>query len=169
MVELLGSFHNTTAVRALVVAGLDEPDAVVREAALKQLQEYGHGSAKATYVPMLTDKKNKISTIRKALRALTYFPDPELAMTYIDALVSTIKEEKSTGGGTNAGFTQNGSGGFSTGSKKVVEIKTYKNSDARVLLIEVEPNADYGFDEQAWREHFARKLTTYQGNLRRDP
>ncbi|NND97290.1 MAG: HEAT repeat domain-containing protein [Pirellulaceae bacterium] len=168
-IKLLGQFRNSQSVRALVMAGIDEPDPVVREAALKQLQEYGSRSAIATYVPMLNPKKSSNNNVKKALRALTFFPDRELAMTYIDALVTTHTREVTSGGGTNAGFTDDGSGGFSTGSKKVVVTDTIRNDDAHRLLIEVEPGADYGFDQQAWREHFARQLTSYEGSLRRDP
>ena len=168
-VELLSQFRDANAHKALLSAGLDDSDAVVREAALEKMQGSGRGSAIASLVPMLNPKKNSIRNVRRALRALTYFPDRELAMTYIDALETTHSEKVPPGAGTNAGFTGDGSGSFSTGNKEVVITKSYRNDDAHTLLVLIEPNADYGFNKQAWRDHFAKQLTVYEGNLRRDP
>ena len=170
-VKLLGKFRSATSVKALTMVGFDDGDDVVREAALSELQGYGAESAVDFYLQKL--RSNRHSDVRHALRALEFFPDPELAMAYIEALVTEHKTEKAAGPGINAGFGGPTSGGgglgsFSTGSKKEV-IKVYKkNSTALSLLKQVEPPVDYGYDAQAWREHFASKLTTYRGDLRRD-
>jgi hypothetical protein len=166
-IDLLGRFRNGSAVKALVLAGIDEPDNVIREAALTKLQEYGSGSAVATYLPMLKSNDNAI--VNRAARALSWFPDPELALTYVDALVTKHKHEVLPGAGTQAGFSDDGSGAFSTGGKKQVIVTTEKNPPVLGLLNLVEPDANYGYDEVAWREHFAAKLTAYEGDLRRDP
>jgi hypothetical protein len=166
-VDLLGKFRNGPAVEALVLAGIDEPDNVIRELALTKLQEYGSGSAVATYLPMLKSNDNAI--INRAARALSWFPDPELAMTYVEALVSTHKREILPGAGTQAGFSNDGSGGFSTGGKKVVIETTKQNPAVLGLLNLIEPDVNYGYDEAAWRKFFADKLTAYEGDLRRDP
>jgi hypothetical protein len=168
-VKLLGSFRTPVAVRALVLAGLDERDSVVREKAIDELKKYGHRSASATYLPMLNSKENSIANMRRGLRGLTYFPDPELAMTYVDALVTTKMEKRPPGAGVSAGFDNTGGGSFSTGSDNKPIPRTYKNTDALTLLKMIEPEVDYGFNQQAWREHFANKLTAYRGDLRRDP
>lgn len=166
-VKLLGIFRTPTAVRTLVFTGINEPDPVVREAALTQLKTYGSDSAIATYVPM-TQSSNH-SKVRSGLRGLIYFPRPHLAMTYVDALVTTHMQVLPPTPGISTGFSDTGNSGFSTGSdNKPVPIPK-KNMDALTLLKMIEPDVDYGFNEQAWREHFARKLTTYQGDLRRDP
>lgn len=52
-VRLLSKFKNGPSVRALVLAGVDEPDPTIREMALTSLQAYGSGSAVASYLPML--------------------------------------------------------------------------------------------------------------------
>ncbi len=166
-VDLLGKFRNGLAVEALVLAGIDEPDNVIRELALTKLQEYGSSSAVATYSRMLKSNDNAI--INRAARALSWFPDPELAMTYVEALVSTHKHEILPGAGTQAGFSNDGSGGFSTGGKKVVIETTKQNPAVLGLLNLIEPDVNYGYDEVAWRKYFADKRTAYEGDLRRDP
>ena len=170
-VRMLGKFRNATSVKALTLVGFDDKDDVIREAALSELQGYGSESAVDYYLQKL--RSNSHSDVRRALRALEFFPNPELAIAYIQALVTEHRTEKAAGPGINAGFGGPTSGGggmgsFSTGSKKEVITVYKKNSTALSLLKHVEPGADYGYDEQAWREHFARKLTTYRGDLRRD-
>ena len=168
-VQLLGRFHNTTAVAALVATGIDEPNNIIREAALDQLQDYGRESAIATYLPMLDPAKAKNPTVKKALRALSYFPDRSLAMKYVDALVTTHLTQPAQGPGLSVGRSSNGGGGLAMGGNKKPIPRDYRNPMALTLLKEVEPGVDFGYDQQAWREHFAAQLTTYEGDLRRDP
>ncbi|QDT09613.1 HEAT repeat domain-containing protein [Planctomycetes bacterium K23_9] len=167
-VKLLGRFRNSVSVRSLVLAGIDEPDAVVREAALAELKKYGWDSAIATYVPMLAPK-NSSDNVRRALRGLTYFPQSHLAMTYVNALITTHMQVVPQGPGISTGFSDTGSSGFTTGSDNKPKPVRRKNTDALTLLKMIEPDVDYGFNQQAWREYFAAKLTAYRGNLRRDP
>jgi hypothetical protein len=166
-VSLLGGFRNAESVKALVLAGVDEPDATIREAALEQLTSYGAGSAVATYVPMLRADDNAV--VNRAARALSWFPDRELALTYVDALVTTHTKEIPASGQTSAGFTPDGGGGMQMGSKKVTISRDFKNPSVLGLLNLIEPDAHYGYDESAWRHHFASQLTAYDGDLRRDP
>lgn len=167
-VKLLGRFKTSRSVRALVKAGIDEPDSTVREAALKELQVFGATSAVATYLPMLKSKDNAL--INRAARALSWFPDPELAMTYTEALVTTHnKEIVQGGGGTQAGFSQDGGGSFSQGSKKIVIPIKKQNPAVLSLLTTIEPDQNFSYNEKAWRSYFASKLTSYDGDLRRDP
>ena len=171
-VNLLAKLRNAPSVYALTLAGLNDKDDVIREAALTELRKFGGASAVDYYRQKL--KSNNKRDVRDALRALEFFPNPELAMTYIDALITEHKTESGGGSGINAGFGGptsggGGAGSFSTGSKKVIIVEPMKNAAALSLLKTIEPGADYGYDKQAWREHFARKLTTYAGDLRRDP
>jgi hypothetical protein len=172
-VQLLGKFRNATSVQALTLVGLYDDDDVIRELALSELQQFGAASAVDYYCQKL--RSNSKREVKDALTALEYFPNPELKWAYIDALVTQHKTESSSGGGgISAGFGGSTSGGggagsFSTGSKKVVIVEAMKNAAALSLLKIVEPGVDYGYDQQAWREHFARKLTSYNGDLRRDP
>jgi hypothetical protein len=166
-INLLGRFQNSISVQALVVAGIDEQDATVREAALKQLLEYGSGSAVATYLPMLKSNDNKL--VNRAARALQWFPDPELALTYVDALVTTHTKQIAGGPGMQAGFDDQGGGGLAMGGKPKV-IKTPRTNPAVYTLVKlIEPDVDHGYDEKAWQLHFSNKRTRYSGDLRRDP
>jgi hypothetical protein len=163
-IRLLGKFRNSVSVRTLVQAGLVEEE-VIREAALDLLVEYGSGSAVATYLACLTKNDNQL--VNRAARALTWFPDPELAMNYVDALVTTHKTEQAPSSAINAGFGDGG-GGLQTGGKKKVFVQTQNNRDVLSLLQMIEPDVDYGYDEQRWREHFANKRSKFSGDLRRD-
>lgn len=166
-IDLLAKFRTRAAVEALVRTGIDEPDSVIREQALTKLQEYGRGSAIATYLPMLEAEDNAL--VNRAAQALSWFPDPELALTYVEALVTTHERKILPGAGTQAGFTNDGSGGFTTGGKEKV-IKYQKQNPAVLgLLNKIEPEVNHGYDQTAWRNHFASKLTGFDGDLRRDP
>ncbi|MFK8114157.1 MAG: HEAT repeat domain-containing protein [Rubripirellula sp.] len=167
-VRLLGSFRNSPSVQALVLAGIAENDETIREAALDSLVEYGSSSAVATYLPLLkppTDNK----TINRAARALTWFPDPELALTYVHALVTTHIEIGPPPAGMNAGFGDQGSSGMSQGGKPTRIERKLMNPAVLTLLKTVETEADYGYDERAWRQYFADKRSKFAGDLRRDP
>ncbi len=156
-VKLLGRFQNSISVQALVIAGIDEQDATVREAALEQLLEYGSGSAVATYLPMLKSNDNQL--VNRAARALSWFPDPELALTYVDALVTTHTKQIAGGPGMQAGFDDQGGGGLAMGGKPKV-IKTPRTNPAVYTLVKlIEPDVDHGYDEEAWQLHFANKRT----------
>ncbi len=164
-IKLLGQFRNSISVEALVKAGVAEDDEVIREAALDQLLEYGASSAVATYLPYL--KKNDNKLLNRAARALTWFPDPELALTYVEALVTTHKTEFAPGPGMQVGFGDGG-GGLQMGGKKQVQVETLRNPAVLTLLKSVEPDVDFGYDEKAWQNYFANKRTSFSGDLRRD-
>lgn len=166
-VKLLGRFKNSISVQALVKAGIEEQDATIREAALDELLEYGASSAVATYLPMLKANDNQL--VNRAARALTWFPDPELALTYVDALVTKHSKQIGGGPGMQAGFDDQGGGGMAMGGKPKV-IKIPRTNPAVYTLVKmVEPNADFGYDEKAWQSHFANLKNAYSGDLRRDP
>jgi len=165
-VRLLGKFRDSVSVQTLVKAGLIEDDEVIREAALKQLLEYGAGSAVATYLPYLKQNDNRL--VNRAARALLWFPDPELSLTYVDALVTSHKSEQAPSSAINAAFGD-GAGGLQTGGQKKVYIQKRNNSAVLALLRKIESEVDYGYDDQAWREHFASKRGSFSGDMRRDP
>ena len=165
-IKLLGKFRNSASTEALVRAGIEERDASIREAALDQLLQYGGSSAQATYLPMLKSNDNKL--VNRAARALSWFPDPELALTYVDALVTEHKTVTAPGPGINTSFSADGGGGLSTGGKPIEKIDLVRNPSVLSLLKSVEPDVDHGYDETAWRWHFANKRSSFSGDLRRD-
>ena len=85
-------------------------------------------SAVATYLSYL--KKNDNQLVNRAARALSYFPDPELALTYVDALVTEHKHTVASGGGTQAGFSPDRGGSFSTGNKSQTADTKYGTQSA---------------------------------------
>lgn len=166
-VRLLGRLRNGASVKALVEAGLNEPDELIREEALRQLTEYGASSAVATYVPLL--KSNSPAQVKAAARALSYFPDPELAFVYTNALVTQQKTKIQQGsGGTQAGFGNNGSAGLTQGAKVVEKTVSTRNPEVLRLVKMIAPEADYGYDESAWLRYFASLRNPPRSDLRRD-
>jgi hypothetical protein len=166
-IRLLGDFKNQTSVAALVQAGVVENDSVVREAALEQLQKFGRETAVAVYLKMLTSNNNL--EVSRAGRALSFFPDPELAFPLVDALVTEHETVTTVGGGTSVGFSSDGGGGMSQGSKQVKIVDRKNNNSVLATLKLIEPQVDFGFNESRWREYFASKLMAYDRDLRRDP
>jgi hypothetical protein len=61
-----------------------------------------------------------------------------------------------------------GGGGLSTGGSPKVVVERRNNPAALTLVKTIEPDADYGYDEQAWLLHFARERSSFSGDLRRD-
>ena len=84
--------------------------------------------------------------------------------------MTTHKQEIAPAGpAMQATFSNDGGGGLSTGSKPTVISKPMTNPAVLSLVKAIEPDADYGYDEQAWQQHFAGKRTAFSGDLRRDP
>ena len=117
-------------------------------------------------------KSNSNKTVNRAARALRWFPDPELALDYVNALVTEHSRIIAPGPGTQAGFGNgsNSSGGtFSQGSQKPKKIiDTLTNPAVLSLVKEIEPAVDFGYDEKAWKHYFAQKRSAFSGDLRRD-
>lgn len=166
-VRLLGRMRNGGTVAALVEMGLNEPDELIREESLRQLTEFGASSAVATYVPLL--RSSSPAQVDAAARALTFFIDPELAFIYVDALVTEQQSQVQVGsGGTDVGFGNTGASGMSQGSKILSKTTYVRHPAALQLVTTIAPGADYGYDEAAWRNHFAALRNPYRDDLRRD-
>lgn len=166
-VRLLGKLQNMDAVKALAETGVNEPDALIREEALRQLTEFGASSAVASYLPML--KSNSPAQVDAAARALSYFPNPELAFAYVNALVTEQKTRRQIGsGGTDASFGNNGVSGLSQGAQTVELSVPVRHPDILRLLQTIAPGANYGYDQNAWRRYFATLRNPPRSDLRRD-
>lgn len=165
-IERLSQFANRPALEALTKVGLNDSDSVVREKALEVLAKIAPSTAIATYTPMLKSNDNAI--VNRAANALAYFPDPELALTLVDALVTEHKKEIPADQSTTVGFGGNG-GGLSSGGKAKIVVTQLQNPPVLAVLRDIVPDADFGYDETQWRQYFARQLSSYQGDMRRDP
>ena len=168
-VKRLSALKTSTAVQALVKTGFEEPDTGIRTEALMQLQEYGARSAVATYLKILSSPKSTPLSVSAALRALNYFPDPELWKEYVDALVTTHQSVSAAGPGMQAGRSSSGGMGLGMGSNPEVRTDYQNNPGALSLLKQIAPDVDYRYDQAAWRNHFANQLMQAPSDLRRDP
>ncbi|MCM2373838.1 HEAT repeat domain-containing protein [Aporhodopirellula aestuarii] len=167
-VRLLGRLRTFGAVKALVEAGLNEPDELIRQEALRQLTEYGASSAVATYVPLLQSQSPE--QVKAAARALAYFPNPELAFAYTNALITEHKIKTQIGsGGTQAGFGNNGGAGLTQGAKIVEQTIPVRHPEVLQLVKMIAPKVDYGYNETEWRNYFAALRNPHRSDLRRDP
>lgn len=168
-VQMLGRFRTPVAVEALTRAGVFDSDAVVREEALRQLNDYGQPSAIATYLPML--RSNNPAEVKAAAVALDAFPpNPEMAMAYVNALITVQKTREQIGsGGTQAGFAGDGGMAFGQGSKIVERTTPFQHPEVLSLIRKIAPDVNYGFDEKAWQLYFAGQRNPSIGDLRRDP
>lgn len=167
--QKLADFRTPLAIKTLVEAGIYERDANLRDFALESLQKYGRPSAVATYLPIIRSEKKKPSEVQAALRALRYFPDPELWREYVDALVTTHTEVRAPGPGFQVGQDGSGAAGLSMGGNKPKVFKQQRqNSDALALLQEIAPDANFGYSKTRWRQYFVQRLNGSASQLRRD-
>ena len=165
--EKLAEFGNRSATEALVRAGIDDPDSVIQEKALEVLVAIAPSTAIANYLPMLKSNDNK--RVRRAANVLAYFPDPEIALSLVDALVTTHKQEIAANQSTNVGFGADGSGGMSTGGKAKVLVMKVDNPPVLATLRALVPDVDFGYDQTRWRQYFSSQLSNHAGQMRRDP
>jgi len=164
--EKLSRLANPPALEALAKVGLSDPDSVIREQALQVLRDKAPALAIANYLPLLRSSDN--AKVRNAAVALSYFPDPELAVPLIDALVTEHKKVIPANDRTNVGFNNAGGGGMSTGGKAQTIVTKVENLPVLTLLRQIEADVNYGYDQIRWRQHIAAKLSGYQGDMRRD-
>lgn len=166
-IQKLAQLANSPALEALVRVGLSESDSVVREKALETLGKVSPATAIANYLPMLRSNDNAV--VRRAAEALSYFPDPELALPLVDALITEHKTVIPADQSTKVGFGSGGSGGMSAGGKAKTLVRRMENPPVLNLLRELEKDVNFGYDQVLWRRYFAAKLSSYQGDMRRDP
>lgn len=164
--QKLAATANPTALEALAKVGLADPDSVIREQALEVLREKAPALAIANYLPLLRSSDN--AKVRNAAVALSYFPDPELAVPLIDALVTEHKIVIPANERTSVGFNNAGGGGMSTGGKAQTIVRRIENLPVLTLLRQIEGDVNYGYDQIRWRQHMAAKLSGFQGDMRRD-
>ncbi|MEM6469789.1 MAG: HEAT repeat domain-containing protein [Planctomycetota bacterium] len=169
-VRKLGEFRTPESVGALIETGLADPDTEIRTLALKELQDFGARTAVLTYLQLLRGKSRSPAQVTAALRALMYFPDPELWPHYVDALQTEHETITPAGPGMNVGQSSNGGIGLGMGGNKpTVRTSTERHPEALELLKEIAPGVDLRYDETAWRDYFASQLLGSVGDLRRDP
>lgn len=165
-IDKLAQLDSPDGLPPLIRVGLSETDSVVREKALETLHQRAPEAAVAAYLPLLRSNDN--ATVRRAAESLSYFPDPELVVPLIDALVTKHKTVIPADTRTNVGFNNSGSGGMTTGGKERTIVESVQNPPVLDLLRQIEGDVDYGYNVAFWRRHVASKLSGYRGQMRRD-
>lgn len=165
-IEKLSQLDSPAGLGPLLRIGLIESDPVVREKALETLNRVAPTAAKLFYVQRLQDKDNGV--IRRAAEALSFFPDPELALPLINALVTAHKTVIPADQSTSVAFNSAGGGGLTTGGQAITRVDRVENPSVLAALRGIEPDVNYGFNQRLWRQHIASKLSGYQGDMRRD-
>ncbi len=165
-IDKLAQLDSPDGLPFLIRAGLSEVDSVVREKALETLHQRAPDAAVAAYLPLLRNNDN--ATVRRAAESLSYFPDPELVVPLIDALVTKHKTVIPADTRTKVGFSNAGSAGMTTGGKEQTFVDNVQNPPVLDLLRQIESDVDYGYNVPLWRRHVASKLSGYRGQMRRD-
>lgn len=155
-------------VSPLLQVGLSDRDMVVREKALETLAEVAPLAAIAFYTPMLRSNDNTV--VRQAADALSYFPDPALAMPLVKALIT---EHKTVIPGDDnrmsVSFGNVGGGGLTAGGSPTrTVVNRVENSSVLTALREIFPDANYGFNQVHWRQFLSEQFGSLEGDMRRD-
>lgn len=167
-IEILGRLKTPTAVDALVKTGMNDSSAQIRELCFERLKEHGAQQAIGYYVSRLKDSDNRV--VRRAGRALTEINHPEIALDLVEALQTTHRMAEAPRNETNVTMSPNGGGGMQLGGKpKVIERDVPNPSVLDALRQLVPEDVNFQYDEDAWRQYFARRLAPPPGDLRRDP
>lgn len=165
-IDKLARLNSPAGLGPLLRVGLMEADPVVREKSLQTLNQLAPQAAKVFYVSRLSDNDNAV--VRRAAEALSFFPDPELMLPLINALVTTHTKVIPADQSTSVGFNSAGGGGLTTGGQAQTLVSRIENPPVLETLQQLEPGANYGFDKRLWRMHLASKLSGYRGDMRRD-
>lgn len=165
-IDKLAQLNAPAGLGPLLRVGLTEPDEVVREKALETLNQLAPTAAKQFYVQRLRDNDNAM--VQRAAEALSFFPDPELSLPLINALITSHKTVIPADQSTSVGFNSAGGGGMTTGGKAKTIVTRVENPAVLNALRQIEPTANHGFNQAAWRQHLAAKLSGYSGHMRRD-
>lgn len=165
-IEKLAQLNSPAGLGPLLRVGLSEADEVVREKALETLNQLAPTAAKSFYVQRLRDNDNAM--VQRAAEALSFFPDPELSLPLINALITSHKTVIPADSSTSVGFNSAGGGGMTTGGKAKTIVNRVENPAVLETLRQLEPTANHGFNQAAWRQHLAAKLSGYSGQMRRD-
>lgn len=165
-IDKLAQLNSPAGLGPLLRVGLMEADPVVREKSLQTLNQLAPQAAKVFYVSRLSDNDNAV--VRRAAEALSFFPDPELMLPLINALVTTHTKVIPADQSTSVGFNSAGGGGLTTGGQAQKLVTRIENPPVLEALQQLEPGANYGFDQRLWRMHLASKLSGYRGDMRRD-
>lgn len=167
-IEILGRLKTPTAVDALIKTSMNDPSASIRDLCFERLKEHGKYQAITYYVSQLRDSDNRV--VNSAGRALIELNHPEIALDLVDAIKTKHRRVIAPGNDTNVSMSPTGGGGMQFGGKAQVIEKEVANPSVLEALRQLVPEGvNYQYDQDAWRQYFARLLAPRPGDLRRDP
>lgn len=166
-VHALGRIYSGDAVGALIDLTLGDGDREIRLSALDQLVAKPHANITARFVKELRSKDNV--RINRAAHALGKLGDRSAIRPLIDALVTThtYKVVEGQGSGMSAGFSSDGGGGLTSGSRVRMIRQDISNQSALDALVNL-TGLNLDFDETAWRHWYAAQNKATKVNARRD-
>jgi len=166
-IDILSALPGKFGTGAYIKLALEEPDAVVRDRALDELEKQQSTLALLEFTKLLTSKDNQ-----KVLRAgycLGKLGNPDATLPLIEALVTNhtyfvVQGSPGIGGASFGG----GGSGMSQGQSRQTMRKDENNETVLSALGSLNPGVDFGFNEEAWRKWYVQQYTTTNVNLRRD-
>jgi hypothetical protein len=174
-IQTLGELDCAAAGRALLKCAMEVESDQVQDACWDELARDGSPAIVASLLVELKSKDNR--RVNRGAIGLARMNDRSAIRPLIDALVTTHKFKIVTrGGNMNAQFGRPGGGAarpgaaFGAGGRgpKIIE-KEIRNPEALNALLNLTDGANFQFEEDRWREWYARINTPPNINLRRGP
>jgi hypothetical protein len=167
--EVLIAIGGNVPVEAMLKCISMDPDELLRQRCLSQLQKWQSRSAMFFFISLLDASDNQ--TVNNGGYALGELAMAEALLPLIKAL--RTKHTYTIGGGNNinANFSPNqpGLGGLNFGGKpKVVEQYLSNRSVHSAILAIVPEGVNFGYDQERWMQWYIRLKTPQNINLRRD-
>lgn len=176
--EALARLPGSSATEELVKRALADPDAQVREDAVRLLVQRGDPLAVLRLVGLLkkfsgeTTPVEENAALNRIAQVLGKLQSPEAIPALIGVLVTRHKKTVTIGGGgLSPTFSSGGPGGLSVGSSTRTVTGEVENPAVRDALVALSGGVNFGFDPNAWRQWYETQhqpLPTAL-DLRRDP
>ncbi len=165
-IEKLGQLDCQVATSALLKCALEDDSRQVREACWDELAHDGSPAVVASLIRELDNKLNQ--RVNRAAIGLANMNSEAAVLPLIDALNTTHKYDFVKGGGNMSASFGSGGTGFSPGGKRVERREImHQNREVLNALSIVTQGVNFQFDEERWRDWYARLNTPPNINLRR--
>lgn len=167
IISILDRFDIPLAKQAIIDAGVKDPSAKVREAALDIVCRKSPKEAARQYVKLLRSENNK--EVELAGYAMTSLKDPAYAWQLIEAVVTEHK--RVIKGSPNQNFGTDSAGSFGVGNsvKDQVRVESINNTSVLGALTELFPDTNFRFEENRWKAWYLDNHFPEGEDLRRDP
>ncbi len=164
--RVLAEIGTPPAMSTLVKQALVEKKIDVHEYATELIGDSGSMWAARALTAGLKSKSNVI--VRRAGKALAPLKDASAVPALIEALNTKHKYVLPSGGNIQAGFSNGGGNGLTSGGGQQVIERTRSNVEVRDALIAV-TGMNFGYDETKWWAWYESTHTPQTASLRRSP